>query len=547
MKVIRCAGSRQYSFLVVIAVSTLFSIGCRHKKPSPSGVTDDKFTEKLQAMLKPVDTTGKKRIGSVTENVRYTYQLDDYQPIWIKKNYSSNDAATRLIGELEDMRWDGLDPERYNLTAIKTLKQKIDKAKKNDLNDAIAFDTLLTHSYLKAAKDLLLGRLTPKKADSLWYHVNDTAWTAPHMLVNSEKYPTLEDFRSYVPTYTLLRNEYKRYYDLQTDSAFLQAITIVQSHILMSAVVLDNINTVIMTKMPWMQTVPNDTVTGQKQMIMGYQSYFGLQSNGKLDSSTMASLSMHPAEIMKQLAANMERIRWMQQDFGDLYLMVNVPLMELFLRKSGTDLMHMRVVVGKPERQTPSLFATMANIVINPQWGVPPTILKKDVLPGLQKDGRRYLAKKGLKVYDKEGHVINASEITASNYRQFNYKQAPGDDNALGYIKFNLPNPWDIYLHDTPHREDFGKRNRALSSGCIRVQQPQEMALYIFNEFEKKKYTQGRLDTMISTHKTKWEVLKNKIPVHIIYLTAFEDTTGMHVRFTRDIYQRDEKLISMLN
>jgi len=548
MKPVKCITSVVFPIVALLFISVLFSCN-RHKKPSPSGVVDESFTDKLQTMLKPVDTTGKKRIGSVAENVRYTYQLDEYQPIWIKKNYSSNDAANRLIQELEDMRWDGFDPERYNVTAIKILKLKIDTTKHNALEDGIAFDTLLTHSYLAAAKDLLLGRISPRKADSLWFHVNDTAWTAPQQLVNSkDHYPSLSEYRSFLPTYTLLRNEYKRYYDLQGDSTFMQALDMAAHFTHANSETVENISYIIRTEMPWLQAADNDTMSEQRQLTLAYQTYFGLQPTGKLDSNTIAHLAMPPAEIMKKMAANMERIRWMQQEFGDTYLVVDVPLMELFLRRNGNNLMHMRVVVGKPERQTPSLNANMANIVINPQWGVPPTILKKDVLPGLQKSGKSYLAKKGLKAYNKEGHVItNVSEINARNYRQYTYRQAPGDDNALGYVKFNLPNPWDIYLHDTPHREDFVKRNRALSSGCVRVQQPQELALFILSEFEKKSYTQGKLDTMIGTHKTKWEVLKNKIPVHITYLTAFEDTTGMHLQFTRDIYQRDEKLISLLN
>ena len=284
----------------------------------------------------------------------------------------------------------------------------------------------------------------------------------------------------------------------------------------------------------------------EKQLILTYQSYNSLQKTGKLDSNTLAHLAMPADTFLEKLQANMERIRWMQKQFGDLYLVVDVPLMELFLVRGGAPVIHMRVVVGKPERQTPSLFATMANVVINPPWGVPPTILKEDVIPGLQKSGKKYLTQKGLKAYDRNGKVVPFAALNPHNYKKFTYKQDPGDDNSLGYVKFNLPNPWDIYLHDTPHRGDFGKRNRYLSSGCIRLQSPQEMAVYILSELEKKRYTPGRLDTIIGTHKTRWEVLTTKIPVHITYLTVYEDTTGKHIQFTRDIYGRDSKLISSL-
>jgi murein L,D-transpeptidase YcbB/YkuD len=528
----------------------VFSCGPqRPRKPSPSGFVDQTFIDKLQGMLKPVDTAGRKHISSIADELRITYQADEYQPIWIKANYSPNASAAKLIAELEELKWDGLDPERYDLAALKKLKEKLDTTKVNSLTDAVAFDTALTHSYLAAAKDLLIGELMPKKVDSLWFHVNDTAWNAPQLLVNSKgDYPSLDTFRSKVPTYLLLREEYKRFTGLKTDSAFNSALACLEQTPHPGKEMVMNINALIKMTLPWVITVPDDSISEQKQLIFAYQAYRGIQMTGKLDSNTLAHLATPVDTFLCKLRANMERVRWMQKQFGSLYVVVDVPLMELFLRKDGINVMHMRVVVGKPERQTPSLFATMANVVINPTWGVPPTILKQDVIPGLQRDGKKYLAKKGLRAYDKEGNAVSSSSLNAGNYKKYAYKQAPGDDNSLGYVKFNLPNPWDIYLHDTPHRTDFGKRLRALSSGCIRLQHPQDMAVYILGELEKRKYyTQGRLDTVIGTHKTRWEVLKTKIPVHIAYLTAFEDTTGKHIQFTRDVYNRDEKLISLLH
>lgn len=544
------SGKQFLSFSLITLFIALVSLSCGHrpKKPSPSGFSDDAFIDRLREVLKPIDTTNKKAIVSIMDNVRLTYQLDEYQPIWIKENYRPTGAAALLIAELEDMKWDGVDPAVYNLEAIKKLKIKLDTTKRNTLADAVSFDTALTRSYLAASKTLLIGNITPKKVDSLWYHVNDTTWNAPKLLSDGTgKYPALDGFRSKVPTYKLLRDAYKLYYNLREDSVFLKALAGVAPVKNPDPDMIANIHTIIGIEMPWLQTAPNDTISEEKQLILGYQRYAGIKPTGKLDSATLAGLATPPDVYMKKIRANMERIRWMQKEFGDLYVIVDVPLMELFLRKDGGNAMHMRVVVGKPERQTPSLFANMANVVINPPWGVPPTILKNDVVPGFQKDGRKYLAKKGLKAYDKDGKLVNASRLNMSNIKKYTYKQDPGDDNSLGVVKFNLPNPWDIYLHDTPHRDDFVKNYRALSSGCIRLEQPQEMALYILSQLEKKRYTQGRLDTVIETHKTRWEVLKNKIPVHIAYLTAFEDTSGAHIRFARDVYQRDTKLIAAMN
>ena len=539
--------NKKYSVFILLLVSFCTSCDDWQKKiNTPTAFS--LFSDKLKVDLKPIDTTNKKNQKSVAADVRRVYQGRDYMPVWLKENYSPSEASEKLFAELEDMQWDGINPDRYNLSALKLLKQKLDTTKHNTLADAIAFDTALTHSYLAAAKDLLFGEISPKKADSLWFHVNDTVWNAPQLLATKGSYTSLADFRSEVPAYLLLRSEYRRYAALAKDTDLTNAIAAMRYVKHPDSELAEQIITVIKAEIPWVQTTANDTMSQETQYIVAYQNYSGIRTTGKLDSITFVALATPPEVYLKKLNANMERIRWMQRQFGDIYLIVDVPQMELFLRKDGANVQHMRVVVGKPERQTPSLYATMANIVINPSWGVPPTILKKDVLPGLRKSGRKYMRKKGLKVYDNDGNVVDPSFINENNYKRYTYKQAPGDDNSLGYVKFNLPNPWDIYLHDTPHRDDFGKRDRFLSSGCIRLQYPKEMAIYILSDMEKKKnYTPGRLDSMIATHKTRWEILRTKIPVHIAYLTAYADTTGKHVQFMRDIYFRDDKLISLLN
>ena len=540
---------KNYLFLLLLLTLIAPQFSCKHHGKKKLVTTDfsyDDFTEKLQTIFPPVDTTNKKFTRALPYNVRYAYMQNEYYPIWLSHGYKADAAAEKAIAELEDIKWDGIDPERYHLTAIKSARTRLGD-KSTTLADAIAFDTLLTQSYLAAAADLLFGTILPKKADSLWYHANDSSWNAAGVLPDMQtRYVSLDTFRSAVPTYRLLQCEYKRYSDLSADSALTLSMEGLKDMKALDSEARDNISIIINKEAPWIHTEENDSVSQWTQLITAYQDYMGIRTTGKVDSTTLKFLCMPVDSLMPKIAANMERVRWMQRRFGDLYVLVNVPFMQLFLRKDGANVMHMRVVVGKPVRQTPSLYAVMSNIVLNPPWGVPPTILKQDVLPGMQKEGAKYMTKKGLKAYNRSGKMVNVSQINAKNYRNYTYKQDPGDDNSLGYVKFNLPNPWDIYLHDTPHRGDFGKRERALSSGCIRLQQPQEMAVFILSELEKKDFTQVKLDSIIDTHKTQWRILSHKIPVHIAYLTAFEDTTGTHINFARDVYHRDEKLISML-
>lgn len=532
-----------------IFIVFLFAACNQHRlKPGPTGFADESFADRLSGLMPSPDTSGGALKRKVVNDVRLVYALDDYQPIWVKENYASNEAAARLLEELEDMQWDGAEVGQYRIDELKLLKLRLDTSKRNSVDDAIAFDTMLTRNYLAAAKFLRFGTINPRKADSLWHHVNDTVWDGPEVLVNQEgEYPSLDKFRSEWPTYRLLRNEYMRFSLLQQDSSYLNAKFNIQpgqtdSILRMSA------DYIILSELPWVERMPDDSLSDRARMMVAYQAYRSLRPTRKFDSATMAELATPPEVYMARLNANMERLRWMKHSPGNTYIVVDVPLMEMYFRKDGTNVMHKRVVVGKPARQTPSLFANMTNVVINPPWAVPPTILKKDVLPGIQRSGNEYLAKKGLKIYDSDGKAVKVSAVNARNYRRYSFRQAPGEDNSLGNVKFNMPNKWDIYMHDTPHREDFGKRDRAQSSGCVRVHEPRELALYILAEMEnKKQYTQGRLDTLISGHKTKWENLKNKIPVYITYLTAFEDATTEHVLFTRDIYERDAKLMALMS
>lgn len=249
-------------------------------------------------------------------------------------------------------------------------------------------------------------------------------------------------------------------------------------------------------------------------------------STGKADS------------LKGKIYANLERLRWLPQELAKSNVLVIIPKMELYLRENDKDVMNMRVIVGKTSRETPTLNADMKNVVFNPSWGVPPGIMRKDVVPGLLSKGKGYLAKKGLKAYDRNGNEVDPSVITEANYKNYIFRQPPSEKNALGQVKFDLPNPYAIYLHDTPHRELFNNDNRANSSGCIRVHKPRELADYILTEMDKKDYTMAEINEIVSHNKTEYVKLKHKVPVHIVYLTAYKPYGG-NLEFYDDIYNLD--------
>ncbi|MBK9299400.1 MAG: L,D-transpeptidase family protein [Bacteroidetes bacterium] len=217
---------------------------------------------------------------------------------------------------------------------------------------------------------------------------------------------------------------------------------------------------------------------GNSGKFKKFQHLNQLKVTGFLDTSTLKKLNTSIDQKLAKLALNMERMRWLKHDFKQPYIWVAIPKMEMDYVENNTIGFNMRVVVGKPSRATPALDANIKNIVLSPPWNVPPTIMREEVVPGIARRGGAYLARRGLKAYDRRGRVVSASAINARNYRNFSIGQAPGYRSSLGEVKFNMPNPWAIYMHDTPHREDFVKSYRAFSSGCVRVHKPKEFATF---------------------------------------------------------------------
>jgi murein L,D-transpeptidase YcbB/YkuD len=510
---------------------------------------EDDFADALSEVYKlDIDDSiwGKKKMRPVSEVAKYIYRQSEYLPLWVTEK-GNTDVVEALLKDIETLKEDGLNPERYNYAQINNLVKKF-KDSKDDVGAVVALDTACTSSYLQAAHDLLFGAVKPRDADSLWFHANDSAWRPDTLLVNvlfrQGVYPSLRSFRSNIPTYKLLLQAKKHYSELAKDSALAH----VKKEVLVNKKLRDSLIRVIIRKeLPFTAGSGNDSDGNEiKLLVTSFQSYYGLNPNGKIDTNLLKHLARQPLSVLPQIDANLERLRWMPKELEPTHVLVDIPLEELYLRNNGSTAMRMRVVVGKTERQTPSLNANMANIVFNPSWGVPPTIMKKDVLPGMAKSGTAYLDKKDLKVYDHKGNRVNPAIVNAANYKRFVFRQPPGDDNALGFVKFNLPNKFDIYLHDTPHRELFDNYDRAQSSGCVRVQQPREMAVYILSEIDKRNFDQLDIDSLIRTEQTKQVELKTKIPVHIVYLTAFQDDAGRYARFTKDIYHRDMKLAALL-
>jgi murein L,D-transpeptidase YcbB/YkuD len=249
-----------------------------------------------------------------------------------------------------------------------------------------------------------------------------------------------------------------------------------------------------------------------------------------------------------QIEVNMERARWMFHDIhlNDDYLLVDIAAFRAHLIKDRRKVWEARVQVGQPYRKTPVFKADLTYLVFNPTWTVPPTILAKDILPRLAKDPG-YLKEKRLRVLDRNGRTVDPQNIERSRLSPANFPyqlmQTPGQNNALGRVKFMFPNRHLVYLHDTPSQDLFEKSERAFSSGCIRVQNALDLAEILLNDPEK--WSGEAIQRVTASNKTQTVMIPKPVPVLLLYWTAEANEDGT-VSFRKDIYGRDAKILKGL-
>ena len=263
-----------------------------------------------------------------------------------------------------------------------------------------------------------------------------------------------------------------------------------------------------------------------------------IKVTGVLGPQTVAALNADLSENEEaKLINNMERLRWLPRDLGSRHVFVNQPAYQADVVENGTSVWSTRVIVGKPNTQTNVVHDEMELVVFNPSWGVPPSIIAKEDLPKLRRDPG-YLDRLGFKVVDQKGKVVPSRSVRWSSYGSkvpYGIQQPPGAKNALGDVKFLFPNTHNIYMHDTPSRELFDEDARAFSHGCVRVQNPREFAAVLLG------WDAEKVDANIATPKSETVRLKEKIPVHLTYFTAWPDENG-RIRYFEDIYGRDKAM-----
>jgi L,D-transpeptidase YcbB len=271
-------------------------------------------------------------------------------------------------------------------------------------------------------------------------------------------------------------------------------------------------------------TIASDDSSDLSDEIERYQTHHGLDPTGSVNHETLEALNVPASQRALQVAANMERWRWLPRGFEDRYVMVNVPAAELEVVANGNRVLTSPVIVGKPKDPTPVLRADAVGVTANPPWNIPPSIARHEILPKLHANPD-YLSAHNM-VWRSGGGL----------------QQRPGGRNALGRLKLELPNRFSVYLHDTPGKKLFAHDERDLSHGCVRVEKILPLASYALTDDDT---SVSLLSSAVASGRTKYFPLSRPLPIYILYWTVFVDADGS-VEFRPDVYDRDQRLIAAL-
>ncbi|HWI19512.1 MAG TPA: L,D-transpeptidase family protein, partial [Vicinamibacterales bacterium] len=277
--------------------------------------------------------------------------------------------------------------------------------------------------------------------------------------------------------------------------------------------------------------------------VKAFQELHSIAATGTVDAKTLEAMNVPLDWRIQQVALNQQRWRWMPDDLGERHFLVNIPHFHLVAREAGKPVLDIRVVVGKPGNNTPIFSEDMETVVFSPYWNIPDTIAEDETAPAAARDPG-YLAKQGIEILRVSGsstQTLDAADVDWGNpasLKGLAFRQRPGAGNALGHVKFLFPNPHNVYLHDTPADSLFAKPTRAYSHGCVRVEEPEVLAKYVL-----KGYSEWNDEAIFSHMRSGVEKhvrLKQTIPVHIAYFTAWVDVNG-GLHFQHDIYGYDRQ------
>ena len=451
-----------------------------------------------------------------------------------------------FIQRLRQAKYDGLNSADYPVAYLTSLKDDLNP---NDPLAAAQAELAFSSFFVSYAADLKIGRIAPQKVDPNLFRTQKTI-DVQRVLADLKKQPDPNKFLAgFEPRnihYQSLKKMLKVYTQVIDEGIswpmIAQGATVKAGG---SDPRIPGVRHILSLTGDFDWADNNSPVFDQNLAIAlrKFQLRHGLEAKGLLGKQTIVALNISPEERQRQIMLNMERWRWMPDSLGDEHFLVNIAAFELQHWQSNVIVDRMNVVVGAVATQTPEFSGAMQYLELNPYWTVPYSIATKEMLPKLQVDAMAYAG--DFEVF-AGGKVVDWNSIDWSSYGgggsfPFTFRQLPGPKNALGRVKFMLPNKFNIYLHDTPAKDKFANSTRAFSHGCIRLSRPTDLA---YSLLARSGMDQDAVNAVWAGGQNTRVNLPAPIPVHLIYATAFSSENG--IEFRTDVYGRDRKLYEAL-
>ncbi|MFH2131998.1 MAG: L,D-transpeptidase family protein [bacterium] len=482
------------------------------------------------------------------------YQEHDFRPIWLD-DWGVRPLARDMVTAIQQSRFEGLDPARYHIIPIRSRISMLDDTHltQDRVDTPADLDLLLTDAFLQIGLHLYQGQRAGQ--ESL------PAAVESHLLAGLEKAlwterisDVLDGFKANRLDEEILRQALGRYLRIEAEGGWPvippgnelakgdrdPKIPVLRKRLQLTGDLVSESN-------PDASDERLSPVfdTALETAVQRFQGRHGLQQNGILDHKTRFVLNEPVEKRLLQIRININQRRRLPHDLGERYLMVNIPEMVLRAVEDEKTVLKMRVVVGKPEQQTPVFNAEVPYLVINPYWYIPPDIAEREILPAMKKNPD-YLALKGIRLFRKMS--ADEEEIASDSVDWlsldpdeigFYFRQDPGWDNSLGAVKFVIPNQQHIYLHDTPAKGLFRQSLRAHSSGCVRVERPLELAVFLMQDDQK--WSRSEIWSLMKSGDQRRLVFRDPVPIYVVYWTVDVDKKGQ-LRFLPDIYNLEPEL-----
>jgi murein L,D-transpeptidase YcbB/YkuD len=473
------------------------------------------------------------------------YKIYGSNPLWLTSNGLHQTRTKALTNAVLNANGDGMRLDDYPVGALAQAIGALKQTKTPTAEQLATADLILTASYTSLGEDLLTGQVDPRTVAQAW-HVNPEEENIDSALVRNLRYEQLDKALATMrPTdddYAGLSKQLQNYRVIVAKGGWqpVPATENLKPGARGNPAVLAAVRNRLAVEGIVPGSEPDTASTGPSPQSAGsspagtydrnlaaavavFQERHGINVDSALGKETIESMNVPASYRLGEIAANMERYRWLPRSFGSRYIFVNVSAFKLEAYDSGQTALTMKVIVGQEyqDKATPVFADSLETVVFRPYWNVTPDIAAKEVFP----KGAAYMARENMETYRENGKL--------------RVRQRPGPKNALGFVKFLFPNDFNIYLHDTPNHELFKEDVRAFSHGCIRVEKPAELAQWVLGWPADK--VQQEMDNPPDNKSVK---VPQKIPVYITYFTTYMNNGQLY--FGNDLYNRDDKLVPIV-